>query len=188
MWEKYRLPRGHTLQEVFTTIAGCQMAKSRRTSNFNSVTPRSLCRTELDLDALQLIWLRTEAEYKTLMHLLPAAAVKKHGPKFRHGKKPNLHFFNWSFVESASLEQNKISLIFNASTLTPVHSRLICKFAIARPARVTSGRVRSSRRTAHLLSASRKSRKRRHTTCNSRSTARSRMLTGLLRRQFHFSV
>ena len=74
---------------------------------------------ELDLDALQLIWLRTEAEYKTLLHLLPLAAVKKHGPKIRHGKKPNLHFNNWSFVESASLEQNKISLVFNASTLTP---------------------------------------------------------------------
>lgn len=73
---------------------------------------------ELDLDALQLVWLRTETEYKTLLHLLPAAAVKKHGPKFRHGKKPNLHFFNWSFVESASLEQNRISLVFNASTLT----------------------------------------------------------------------
>ena len=74
---------------------------------------------ELDLDALQLIWLRTEAEYKTLLHLLPPAAVKKHGPKIRHGKKPNLHFCKWSFVESASLEQNKISLVFNASTLTP---------------------------------------------------------------------
>lgn len=74
---------------------------------------------ELDLDALQFIWLRTEAEYKALLHLLPPAAVKKHRPKIRHGKKPNLHFYNWSFVESASLEQNKISLHFNASTLTP---------------------------------------------------------------------
>ncbi len=74
---------------------------------------------ELDLDALQLVWLRTEAEYQTLLHLLPAAVVKKHGRKFRHGKKPNLHFFNWSFVESASLEQNRISLVFNASSLTP---------------------------------------------------------------------
>jgi hypothetical protein len=74
---------------------------------------------ELDLDALHFVWLRTEAEYKTLVHLLPAAAVKKYGPKFRHGKKPNLHFCNWSFVESASLEQNKISLVFNASTRTP---------------------------------------------------------------------
>ncbi len=74
---------------------------------------------ELDLDALQLIWLRTEAEYKTLLHLLSPAAVKKYGPKLRHGKKPNLHFYNWSFVESASLEQNKISLVFNASTVTP---------------------------------------------------------------------
>ncbi len=74
---------------------------------------------ELELDALQLIWLRTEAEYKTLLHLMPKAMAKKYGPKLRHGKKPNLHFYNWSFVESASLEQNRISLEFNASTRTP---------------------------------------------------------------------
>jgi hypothetical protein len=74
---------------------------------------------ELDLDALVLIWLRTEAEYKTLIHLLPSATLKKHEGKLRHGKKPNLHFYNWTFVESASLEQNKISLTFNASSRTP---------------------------------------------------------------------
>lgn len=74
---------------------------------------------ELDLDALQFVWLRTEAEFKTLLYLLPTAVVKKYGPKIRHGKKPNLHFCNWSFVETASLEQNRISLVFNASTLTP---------------------------------------------------------------------
>ncbi len=74
---------------------------------------------ELDLDALQLIWLRTEAEYRTLLHLLPPATIRKYGPKMRHGKKPNLHFCKWSFVESATLEQNRISLVFNASTLTP---------------------------------------------------------------------
>jgi hypothetical protein len=74
---------------------------------------------ELELDALQLIWLRTEAEYKTLLHLLPPAVAKKFEPKMRRGKKPNIHFYKWSFVESASLEQNKISLVFNASTLTP---------------------------------------------------------------------
>lgn len=74
---------------------------------------------ELGLDALQWIWLRTEAEYKTLLHLLPPAAVKKYGAKIRHGKKPNLHFYNWTLVETASLQQNRISLAFNASTLTP---------------------------------------------------------------------
>lgn len=74
---------------------------------------------ELDLEALQFVWLRTEAEFKTLLHLLPSAVVKKYGLKFRHGKKPNLHFFSWSFVETANLEQNKIALGFNASTLTP---------------------------------------------------------------------
>lgn len=74
---------------------------------------------KLDLEALQFVWLRTEAEYKTLLNLLSAAAVKKYGPMIRHGKKPNLHFNKWSFVESASLEQNKIVLNFNASSLTP---------------------------------------------------------------------
>jgi hypothetical protein len=74
---------------------------------------------ELDLDALQFIWLRTEAEHKTLLHLLPPAVVKKYGPKCRSGKKPNLHFYKWNFVENAYLQQNKISLTFNASTLTP---------------------------------------------------------------------
>lgn len=74
---------------------------------------------ELDLSALRFIWLRTEAEYRTFLHLLLPAAIEKYGPKMRHGKKPNLHFYKWSFVESANLEQNKIALVFNASTLTP---------------------------------------------------------------------
>jgi hypothetical protein len=74
---------------------------------------------ELDLNALRFVWLRTEAEQKTLLSLLPPAAAKKYGAMIRQGKKPNLHFYNWSFVEGSTLEQNRISLVFNASTQTP---------------------------------------------------------------------
>ena len=73
---------------------------------------------ELDLDALQLIGLGPKRSYRDTA--APFAPSHCQGMlKMRHGKKPNLHFCKWSFVESATLEQNSLDLVFNASTLTP---------------------------------------------------------------------
>ena len=74
---------------------------------------------ELKLDALKFVYCRSEAEHLTLRNLLPAATLRKYGGLFRQGRRPNLHFCKWSFAETATLEQKKISLTFNASTLTP---------------------------------------------------------------------
>ena len=74
---------------------------------------------ELKLDALQRIWCRSEAEYETLLHLLPAAQAKKFRPMIGQGKRPSMHFCKWTFVESATLEQNSMHFTFNASTAMP---------------------------------------------------------------------
>lgn len=74
---------------------------------------------ELDLTGLRWIWCRSEAEYQTLLHLLPISAVKTYKDKIRQDKRANLHFCKWTYVESVSLEQNKISFTFNRSSLTP---------------------------------------------------------------------
>jgi len=74
---------------------------------------------QLDLAALQFIWCRSEAECVALLNLLPPQVVKKYAAKIRQGRRPNLHFCKWSFVENVTLEQNRISFVFNTSTLTP---------------------------------------------------------------------
>src|SRR5205809_2806097 len=74
---------------------------------------------ELDLDGLRRIWCRSEAEYQTLLHLLPPQLAKKFRERIGQGKRPSLHFCKWTHVESTALEQNRISLTFNQSTITP---------------------------------------------------------------------
>ena len=74
---------------------------------------------ELDLDGLRRIWCRSEAEYQTLLHLLPPPLVRKFKERIGQGKRPSLHFCKWTFVESANLEQNRMTFIFNTSTATP---------------------------------------------------------------------
>jgi hypothetical protein len=74
---------------------------------------------ELDLDGLRRIWCRSEAEYQTLLHLLPPPLAKKFRERIGQGKRPSIHFCKWTFVESAILEQNRINLTFNQSTITP---------------------------------------------------------------------
>jgi hypothetical protein len=74
---------------------------------------------ELELDALTRIWCRSEAEYQTLLHLLPPAAAKKYKAKVGQGKRPSMHFCKWAYVESAALEQNRVAFTFNQSALMP---------------------------------------------------------------------
>jgi hypothetical protein len=73
---------------------------------------------ELELDSLRSVWCRSEAEYQTLRYSLPSQILRKYGEKLR-GRQSSLYFSKWSFVESATLEQSKIILRFNASTQTP---------------------------------------------------------------------
>jgi hypothetical protein len=75
--------------------------------------------SELELDGLRRIWCRSEAEYQTLLHLMPAPVAKKYKERIGQGKRPSMHFCKWTFVESAVLEQNRIVLSFNQSTALP---------------------------------------------------------------------
>ena len=74
---------------------------------------------ELGLDGLRRIWCRSEAEYQTLLNLLPAPAAKKYKAHIGQGKRPSMHFCKWTFVESVSLEQNRIAFSFNQSSALP---------------------------------------------------------------------
>ncbi len=74
---------------------------------------------ELALDGLRRIWCRSEAEYQTLLHLLPSNVAKKFREIIGQGKRPSMHFCKWTFVESTTLEQNRTSFAFNQSTMTP---------------------------------------------------------------------
>ncbi len=74
---------------------------------------------ELDLEGLRRIWCRSEAEYQTLLHLLPPELARKFRGIIGQGKRPSLHFCKWTYVESAALEQNRINFMFNQSSSTP---------------------------------------------------------------------
>ena len=68
---------------------------------------------ELDLDDLKYIWCRSEAEYKTLLNLLSDQTKRRWKDKIGGGKKGNLFFRNWLFVENVDLNTNTITFKFN---------------------------------------------------------------------------
>ena len=74
---------------------------------------------ELDLVGLRRIWCRSEAEYQAFLHQLPPQLARKFRARIGQGKRPSMHFCKWTLVESAALEQNRISFTFNQSTITP---------------------------------------------------------------------
>jgi len=73
----------------------------------------------LDLKALRLIVCRSQAEYETLLYLLPAKASLNWVPKI--AVRPNLRLFNskWTFVEQVAMDSEKIIFRFNKGSLTP---------------------------------------------------------------------
>jgi len=74
---------------------------------------------ELGLEGLEYVWCRSEAEYQTLLALLPAGIRRRYFQRIRQGRRPSLHFCRWTYLESASLEQNQIVFRFNRSSVTP---------------------------------------------------------------------
>ncbi|MBW3539978.1 MAG: DUF4433 domain-containing protein [Planctomycetes bacterium] len=74
---------------------------------------------ELDLSALKYVVCRSEAESETLRNLLPANVRDEFEDRIRGGRRGNLFFRRWTFVESASLAQNSVTFRFNPSTQTP---------------------------------------------------------------------
>lgn len=68
---------------------------------------------KMGLEALQVIWLRSPAEYETLRQLMPPAIWHKWRDKFT--ARSDYHLFNnkRSYVQVASLESEQIRLTFN---------------------------------------------------------------------------
>ncbi len=72
---------------------------------------------ELGLDSLKWIVCRSEAESRTLRELLNLKTWLKIHKRVK--KSPQLFFQYWTFVVATELEQNKVTVRFNASSRTP---------------------------------------------------------------------
>ena len=73
----------------------------------------------MGLENIRLIVCRTNAEYETLLHLLPPRILSLWRDKI--GVRPDLNLFNrlWTFVERAELSTEKSVFRFNPGTKTP---------------------------------------------------------------------
>lgn len=75
--------------------------------------------TRLDLSALRLVWCRSQAEYQTLVHLLPPGTRRRWAGIIGSGTKLNLFFRYWTFVEKVDLSKTEIAFHFNQGTKAP---------------------------------------------------------------------
>ena len=73
----------------------------------------------MGLESLRHIGCRSDAEYKTLLHLLPPGTRSRWVDKL--GVRPNLQLFNrkWTFVEEVDMNTEKIVFHFNRNSFTP---------------------------------------------------------------------
>lgn len=74
---------------------------------------------QLDLQGLRMICCRSQAEYETFIHLLPAGTQALWVDKI--GVRPNLGLFNsnWTFVELVTMTSKRLYFRFNKGTQTP---------------------------------------------------------------------
>ena len=73
----------------------------------------------LGLEAVQMIRCRSQAEYETLLHLLPPGTLTRWVDKI--GVQPSLHLFHnqWTFVERVEMSAEQLLFRFNKGTRTP---------------------------------------------------------------------
>ena len=73
----------------------------------------------LGLEAVKMICCRSQAEYETLLHLLPPGTLARWVSKI--GVQPSLHLFHnqWTFVERVEMSPRKLMFRFNKGTMTP---------------------------------------------------------------------
>ena len=80
---------------------------------------------KMDLTDLKFIWCRSQAEFETLIDLLPHNIYLKWAKKIGVGNKSSLFFTKWSFITKADLNISSISFSFNPSlTPGPFHAML----------------------------------------------------------------
>lgn len=74
---------------------------------------------ELGLNALKTIYCRTPAEHEMLLSLLNPAALSRWAGSIGLSSKLNLHYRHWTFLETAELTAQAVTLRFNPSSRTP---------------------------------------------------------------------
>jgi hypothetical protein len=73
----------------------------------------------LDLSSLQFIWCRSQAEYDTLLYLVPPNTRTRWVKQIGVDMRMNLFLKRWTFVEDAELNKTGLSFQFNKGTQTP---------------------------------------------------------------------
>ena len=73
----------------------------------------------MGLESLRFVGCRSDAEYRTLLHLLPPGTLSRWVDRL--GVRPNLQLFNrkWTFVEQVDMSAEKMIFHFNHASLTP---------------------------------------------------------------------
>ena len=74
---------------------------------------------QLGLASLRFVGCRSQAEYESLLHLLPPRARMRWGNKIGLGARLQLFSKHWTFVEGAELASTAIRLHFSRHSLTP---------------------------------------------------------------------
>ena len=73
---------------------------------------------QLDLQPLRFIWCRSQAEKETLISLLSETQRDQWANKIFHGKKYDLFFSQWSYVDQVTLDETRARFSFNRNTTT----------------------------------------------------------------------
>jgi len=82
--------------------------------NAEAIVPK-----RLDLSSLQFVWCRSQAEYDTLLYLLPPNTRTRWVRQIGVDMRMNLFFKRWTFVEDAELSATGLSFQFSKGTQTP---------------------------------------------------------------------
>ncbi len=79
----------------------------------------------IDLSSLRLIGCRSEAEFQTLIHLLPSDVYLKWSKRIAVSRRFGLFFRRWPFLERADLSISANSFSFNPSAnIGPFHAKI----------------------------------------------------------------
>lgn len=68
---------------------------------------------QLGLGALRYIVCRSQAEYETLLHLLPKSTLMRWGSNILRDNQTRLFFKRWTYVESVELHSSHVVFYFN---------------------------------------------------------------------------
>lgn len=71
------------------------------------------------------VWCRSPAEYETLLNNLVPQIRRKFKNRIGHGAQLETHFRFWSYIESATLEWNRLTLRFSPSSIKSGPFRIV---------------------------------------------------------------